>query len=133
MRNALPFALAAILVAAPALATDRQVPDSTLAAVGLSGLEAMSDAQGNQVRGMSTGVRSFGVSMVSGLIIDPVTNSFIFGSDANTASSAVIGGFAASQQTSAVSLNLVIESNGTYPGFYGTLLGGAGGSAFAND
>jgi len=133
MRTAFPLVLASLVSAAPALAADRPVPQSTLASVGLSGLETMSDAQGDQVRGMHPGVRAFGVSMVSGLILDPVTDSFIFGSDVNSASSGVHGSFAASQQASAVALTLVVQPSGEYPGFSGTILGGAGGSAFARN
>src|SRR5690606_31227508 len=57
MRTAFPLVLASLVSAAPALAADRPVPQSTLASVGLSGLETMSDAQGDQVRGMHPGVR----------------------------------------------------------------------------
>jgi hypothetical protein len=52
MRIALAFAtLLVAWVAAPVFAEDGRVSQSTLAAMGLGGMEQLSDAQGKQVRG----------------------------------------------------------------------------------
>jgi hypothetical protein len=133
MRITLLLVLAIGLFAAPAQASDRRVPDSTLAAVGLSNLQMLSDAQGNEVRGMHRNAKAFGKSLVSALILDPESNSFIVGTDANSATASVQGRLAASQQTSAVAVSLIVEPSGNFSGFSSAILGGAGGSAFAKN
>jgi hypothetical protein len=60
------------LGAAPVLAGDTYVPRSTLAAMGLSGLQPLSDAQGLSIRGMGSS-RVFGASIAQ--ISDPVQGS----------------------------------------------------------
>jgi hypothetical protein len=133
MRNSLTFATALFLGVAPTFAADQPVPTSTLSALGLSELDVISDAEGENIRGLSGGNGiSKGLSMVSGLIVDPISNSFVFGSDVNSAKAGGgYGGAAATQQTSSIALNLTIEPSSTHTGFYGTIVGGAGGSAFA--
>ena len=86
MRYAFSLALAMILasvLAAPALAGDGHVPQSTLDSLGLAGMQPVSDEEGMQVRGMSGAARVMGISLVSGLVLEPSTKSFVFGSDAN--------------------------------------------------
>ena len=120
--------------AAPAFAAD--VPQSTLAELGLAGIEIVSDAEGMQVRGMSANAMTMGTSLVSGLLIDPATKSFIFGTDANAAmASAENAGLqvltqATHTQESAINLSLNVTTLTST--FIGTLVGGAGGSGFAS-
>jgi hypothetical protein len=133
MRITLSLAVVVALFTAPAVASDRPVPTSTLAAVGLSDIEMLSDAQGNEVRGMHRGAKAFGKSIVSTLIFDPESSSFIFGSDANSATASVQGRFAASQQTSLSAVSLIVEPSGNFSGFSSAIIGGAGGSAFAKN
>jgi len=141
MRNIFSVALAVILasvLAAPAFAGDGHVPKSTLDRLGLAGMQPVSDAEGMQVRGMSGCARVLGRSLVSGLLLDPVTTSYVFGADSNSAtSSAENGGCrvkaqATHQQLSNVSLSLTVSiDNGLSSVFDGYLIGGAGGSGMA--
>jgi hypothetical protein len=133
MRITLLLAMAVALWAEEAQASDRPVPASTLAAVGLPDLQMLNDAQGNEVRGMHRGAKAFGKSIISALILDPESNSFIVGTDANSATASVQGRFAASQQTSAVAVSLIVEPSGNFSGFSSAIIGGAGGSAFAKN
>lgn len=136
MRHVLLLAaLVAVLSTSTAFAGDGHVPRATLDNLGLSGMEVLSDDAGAEVRGMSGNAMAMGLSLVSGVLIDPNTKSFVFGADVNQAmSSAENAGLqvltrAQSQQASAIALNLDVTSvNGQ---FIGTLVGGAGGSAFA--
>jgi len=48
------------LSAAPALAGDGQVSHKSLAKMGLSGMQTMSDSQGQQIRGLSVAVAAGG-------------------------------------------------------------------------
>lgn len=57
----------------PALALDSHAQD--LSELGLSSLEIAEDAVGDEVRGMSASAGYSGLSMVSGFLIDPNTNS----------------------------------------------------------
>ena len=141
MRYALSLSLVAVLVcllAAPALAGDGNVPQSTLRSLGLAGMETVSDAEGMQVRGMSGCARVMGISVVSGLVLEPSTKSFVFGSDANfvTANAENAGcrmrAEAYKEHLSFVDLQLQVDiQNGPYSHFEGTLYGGAGGTGFA--
>ncbi len=128
-------ALLTALCAAPALAADTYVPQSTLSSLGLGEMEVVSDEVGMEVRGMSGSAMTMGLSLVTGLLIDPNTKSFIFGSDANAASATAenagkqILTQASHAQASALNLSLnVTSTNGV---FTGTLVGGAGGSGVA--
>ena len=141
MRYALPLAFVAVLVwlsAAPAFAGEGHVPQSPLRSLGLAGMEIVSDAEGMQVRGMSGCARVMGISMVAGLVIEPSTKSFVFGSDANfVKANAENAGCrmraeAYKQHQSFVELQLTIDMvNGPYSHYEGTLFGGSGGSGFA--
>lgn len=136
MRTICALVAAALLFAAvPAQAADGRVPSATLKALGLGDLTVMSDRDAQQIRGQSSGVMAMSQSLVTGLLIDPNTKSFIFGTDTNGAmSSAENAGLqvlsqASTSSTSSVSLNLTVTSaNGT---FTGALIGGAGGGAAA--
>ena len=141
MRYAFSVSLVAVLVcllAAPALAGDGNVPQSTLRSLGLADMEIVSDAEGMQVRGMSGCARVMGVSVVSGLLLEPSTKNFIFGSDANfVMANAENAGCRMraevyKEHLSYVGLELTVDiGGGGYSHFEGTLYGGAGGSGFA--
>jgi len=133
------FSLAVIfaaLVAAPALAGDGNVPQSTLNVLGLAGMETLSDAEGMDVRGLSGNAHTQGLSLVAGLLIDPATKSYIFGTDANYAhADAENAGLqvltsAEHEQGSAVALSLDVTTLTSE--FSGILIGGAGGFGFAS-
>ena len=77
------FSLAVILgalVAAPALAHDGNVPQSTLNVLGLARMETLSDAEGMHVRGTGGGAAIQGISLVAGLLLEPSTRNFVFAS-----------------------------------------------------
>ena len=127
-------ALSAMFLAGPAFAGDGHVPQSTLQSLGLGELQVISDAEGMTVRGMSSAT-AWGTSIVSGLLLDPNTKSFVFGTDANKSGSTASGhskfGVVASQENiSGVELALAVETNTS--SFTGLLIGGAGGSSFAS-
>ena len=131
---AMLFALAA-LICAPAMA-DNHVPRATLEMLGLGEMEVLNDSQGMEVRGLSGNAVTMGLSMVSGLLIDTNTNSFVFGSDTNNAMATAenaglhILTMVGHSQMSAVSLNLDVTTiNGA---FSGILMGGAGGNGAAS-
>ncbi len=136
MTKALPLlALALFFLAGPARAADGQVPAGVLQRLGLADLEPLSDAQGAAIRGQSGVVMARGLSLSTGLVLDRNTNSFVSGTDANTAISTAENSSdwawtqALSAHRSAFSLNLgVNSSNGL---FTGVLIGGAGGNACA--
>ena len=124
-----------VLMASQAFAGDTRVPQATLDTLGLAGLETVSDEEGMQVRGMSASAMSMGLSLVSGLLIDPATKSFIFGTDANAASAtAENAGKQVLTQASHIqssSLNLSLNVTSVGGAFNGVLFGGAGGSGTA--
>ncbi len=130
------FALVAVLMAAPVFAGEGHVPQSTLDAIGLAGMETLSDAEGMQVRGLSGNAHTQGLSLVSGLLIDSLgTKSYVFGSDTNYAhATAENAGLqvvtqASHEQGSGIALSLDVMTLTSQ--FSGMLLGGAGGYGFA--
>ena len=141
MRYIFSLALATILmslVAAPAFAGDGHVPQSTLRSLGLAGMQPVSDEEGMQVRGMSGAAKVMGMSLVVGLLIDPVTSSYLFGADGNhVMASAENAGCrvrteAFKEHLSTVELSLTVDiDGGLYSHFEGYLIGGAGGSGYA--
>ncbi len=130
------FSLAVIfaaLLAAPALAGEGNVPESTLNAFGLAGMETLSDAEGMQVRGLSGNAHTQGLSLVAGLLIDPDTKSYIFGSDVNYAhadaenAGCMVLTWAEHEQESGVGLALdVITLTSEFAGISIGLAGGYG-------
>lgn len=137
MRYAYSLAfLLAPLMAASADAGDSHVPQSTLAAVGLADMQMLTDAEGAEVRGLSGNAAARGLSLVSGLLIDPATNSFVFGSDVNaTMANAENAGLqvftmANTFQNSAIALDLNVITGVSF--YNGILFGAAGGNAFAS-
>jgi hypothetical protein len=141
MRYAFSVSLVVVLMcvlAAPALAGDGYVPQSTLRSLGLAGMETVSEAEGMQVRGMSGCARVMGISVVSGLLLEPSTKNFVFGSDANfVLANAENAGCrmraeAYKEHLSYVGLQLSVDiDNGAYSHYEGALYGGAGGSGLA--
>lgn len=125
------------LLATQAFAADHRVPQATLNALGLAGMEVVSDEAGMQVRGKSGNAMSMGQSLVFGLLIDPNTKSYVFGTDANGAmASAENAGLqvltsATHSTNSSVDLNLntTLSGVGSFTGF---LMGAAGGNGFAS-
>ncbi len=89
MKNALSLVLAAVVVmgAIPAFAGDGNVPQATLSALGLGGMQVVSDAEGMQVRGMSSSVQATSLSLFSAVLFDPFSGgNFTFaGADFNRA------------------------------------------------
>jgi len=131
------FALAALttlLIAAPTQAGDGHISPSTLSAIGLDGMQIVSDADGMQVRGMSTKASAWGISVVSGVLLDPATKSFIAGIDSNLSGAKTSGGFktTSASQTNFSSVDLGLTVNTNTSSFTGFLFGGAGGSSFAS-
>lgn len=134
-----PFALVLMVLvavfASPALAGDGQVSGNQLAALGLSGMEPMSDTQAMAVRGQSSNAKSSGSSLVFGAIIDPHTGSFVSGSSVNfskaTAENAGLNALsnAGHTQGSALDIQLIVVTSTST--FSGRAIGGAGGSGFA--
>ena len=153
MRFVCSIAAVLAFAAAPALAGEGHVPQSKLASVGLANAQVLSDSQGMQIRGMgrkdhghpfhgkqivgssSSNALASGRSLVVGLLIDPATNSFVFGSDTNSAaSSAENGGLNApsqafEKQESGLHLDLNVVT--ATSNFNGVINGGAGGFGFA--
>lgn len=85
MRSALAMGLALllVLVAVPAWAGDGNVPQATLASLGLGDMQTVSDAAGMQVRGMSSNARAASFGLVSAFLFDPNTGAqFVFGQNA---------------------------------------------------
>ena len=122
----------AVALLANSAQAENNVPGSTLEALGLGTMKANS---GSQVRGMSSNAVTGGTSLVSGVLVDGTTNSFIFGSDANVSgASAENAGLqpltvSSSGQGSSIALSLdVLSVNGQ---FSGILLGIAGGNSAA--
>ena len=124
------------LIAAPAFADEGQIPEATLASLGLGGMETLSDAQGMEVRGMSGNAFAMSLSMVTGFLIDPTTKNFVGGTDANRAqANAENAGkhapvYVLTTSNSALALSLDIQINNA-PFFNGFVFGGAGGNAAA--
>jgi len=137
MKNAIAV-IAVLLVAgaSSAFAEDGQVSDSALSAIGLSGMQVVSDAEGMQVRGMSSNAMSMGTSLIFGQLIDPATKSFIAGSDINTSgASSENGGFNALSLAGHVQASgLLLGLNVVTPtsSFVGSLGGAAGGFGLAS-
>lgn len=82
--------LSVLIFAGAASAEDGRVPQSTLASLGLGDMQILSDDAGMDVRGMS-GATAWGTSVVSGLLLDPNTKSFLIGTDANMSGSTASG------------------------------------------
>ena len=83
MKNALCLVVAALVVlgAIPAFAGDGNVSPATLSALGLGGMQVVSDAEGMQVRGTSASVQATSLSLFSAVLYDPFSGgNFTFSS-----------------------------------------------------
>ena len=89
MKNVFSVVVAALVVlgAIPALAADGNVPGATLSALGLSGMQEVSDAEGMQVRGMSSSVQASSLSLFNAVLYDPYSGAYytFSGSSSNRA------------------------------------------------
>jgi hypothetical protein len=125
--------LLAVLSASTSFAADGAIPQTTLESLGLSDLEVLSDSDGSEVRGRSGNAFVLGLSMVTGFLVDSDTDSFVFGSDSNTAEATAencglyVVNIAQENHGSATALNL--DVTGGTGGWTGFLFGGSGGSA----
>ncbi len=129
------LAALAVLAAAPAFAGEGNVSSSTLSALGLGGMEVMSDTDGMKVRGMSSNASAFGASSLFAQLSDPLNpGNFVVvtdvnggrGSDENAGLSA---DSLATQgpQGSSIATSLDIQAgNPAVQVFLGTVLGNAG-------
>jgi hypothetical protein len=133
MKNVLVL-VAVLIVGGTALAGDGQVSKSDLSAVGLNGLQVMSDAQGMSVRGLSSNASSGGQSLLFGQLsfTDANGTQFVVGSDVNvsfaTAENAGLNAVstATHAQGSGLILTLGPIINGAGLQFQGALTGQAG-------
>lgn len=134
-RDTVLATIVTFLLVGPALAGDGMVAPSTLKALGLAGMQTVSDAEGMQVRGLSAAAATAGLSVVSGVLYDPNSQSFVVGADASSASACeeTTCCFYALDPThtvlSAIELTLDVTSGGIV--FSGVLVGGGGGSGMA--
>ena len=131
--------LAALLLstfAISASAEDHRVPQSALAKLGLGQMQNVGEQRGLDVRGRGRYSLSMGLSFVSGVLLDPESNSFVGGTDTNTAfalSENVVPSSLAQTSTdqgSQVEVQLDVNTNGNI--FSGYLFGIAGGRAYSS-
>lgn len=141
MRSVVAALVVLLVVAAPAFAGEGNVPQATLSSLGLGGMQVLSDAQGMQVRGMSSSANGSGLLLLSGSLFDPETGSNSLGTFAlfgrataenageNIASNADVGlsdSSGAPNLMAGISGALTTAVNGN-PAFDGTFtLGGIG-------
>jgi len=60
-------------------ATGEQATDARLADFGLNEIESLDSSEASRVRGAGLATRHFGISLISGMLFDPSTASFIKG------------------------------------------------------
>ncbi len=128
--------LLVVIVTSPAaLAGDGNVPPSTLAALGLGGMDQVSDAEGMHVRGKLVFASARGTSLIFGQLMDPTVNpptptSFVARSDVDTDSDSAT---APSGTVSVTIFHLAtLNFSLTTPNFSGSIVGFAGGIGFAS-
>lgn len=128
-------AILAIALVSPAVAGDGYVPKSTLNALGLSGMEQLSDVAGLQVRGLSSNAKASGMSLVYGALVDPHTGSFVAGNAVDfskaTAENAGLNPLSQAGQNHISNLGLSLNVITSTSSFTGLIVGGAGGSSQA--
>ncbi len=130
-------AVLAALTAAPAVADDGQVPQGTLRALGLGGIQVVSDSQGMQVRGrQSAFVSVSGTSLIFGQL-NAGGGNFVVASSVNSVRNN--GSSTASGQVTATGTHLALLAgvtlNVTFPDtttFAGTINGVALGTGTAS-
>lgn len=127
-------ALVVLLVVAAAPAFAEEVPQATLSSLGLGGMQVVSDAEGMQVRGMSSAFGMVkGTSLIFGQLLTPDTKNFVIGSSVNevdaNAETTISGGLLTLEKGHAVDLILGLDV--TLPdtsSYSGAIVGGAGGA-----
>lgn len=130
--------VAVCLMASPALAGD--VSEGTLSSLGLGGMEVISDAEGMQVRGMSSSAAAAGGGLVFGQLvyINQFGQNFQVGSNTNVAQSTAtnaglnIVSTANQNNNSAMNINLFVAPTAITFGFTGNANGTANGNSFAS-
>jgi hypothetical protein len=131
MKNAIAgLCVLFVTAAVPVFAEDGQVADSTLSALGLGGMQTISDAEGMEVRGMSSSALTMGTSLIFGQIIDPDTKSFVAGSDVSMARSFEKRhgkGISSAKHVTGSALEMELEISSKLGKFEGELFGVAGG------
>ncbi len=135
MKFVLTLALLSTSVVSVAIAGESgEISRSTLSALGLGDMMTLSDAQGMQVRGMHANAATRGSSIAFGLVVDPVTSSFLSGTDTDLAASTTDGsGSISAAQGHAVGINLVLDVGTGTSAFMGTLVSGSGGISRAHN
>lgn len=84
MRNILVLC-GALLATVPSFADEGHITQDTLARLGLSDMQTISDADGMEIRGRASGFSMvIGTSSIIGQLISPDTKNFVFGSDINS-------------------------------------------------
>jgi hypothetical protein len=138
MKKSLALVLTAMLAcAAPALAGDGAISGDTLSAIGLSGMQTVSDSQGMEVRGQASAfAMTIGTSLVFGQLVTPDTKNFVVGSDVNMVQSnsetTEAGSLISASKSHLSTLNLQLAV--VFPDlttFVGGIVGSAGGTGIA--
>jgi len=139
MRTAIVMvAVVLALVNGVVVAGENGVPPSALAALGLGGMEPVSDSQGMEIRGLSSSAAAGGTSLVFGQLLDPSSpGNFFVASDTNGGgSTAENGGLqifslaTSGPQGSSIAGQLTLQSgNPLITTFTGVFLGNAGHAA----
>jgi hypothetical protein len=123
MKNVLVVLALLMLCAVPAFAED--VPDATLSALGLGGMQVASDAEGMQVRGMSSNSQSTNLATFTLQLFDPATGASLDVSDSafgrSTDENAGLNATSATEtasvaQFSGVNINIDLLGQDTYDG-----------------
>ena len=138
MKRASMLVAVLALVAAPAFAEEGRVSKSALNAIGLSGMQEMSDTDGMNVRGMAIfNAQVKGTSLMFFQLLTPDTKNFLVGSSVNEVDGDVNANPAAVGVTTLakdhnVFVNGVLNVSQTGPDFplmiyTGTVAGTAGG------
>lgn len=82
---AIALAALAVLTTLSASADDKPLNKATLKSAGLASLRPITAREGLKIRGEGGSASTAGLSFVSGMLIDPKTNSYVFGVDTNHA------------------------------------------------
>lgn len=105
---------------------------NSLGNYGLAALQPVSEIDGQKIKGAGGSAATNGSSFISGMLLDGVSKSYVFGVDTNRASSTLqqagIVGPIDPFHVQSSNLGLALEVDNL---FTGTLVGGAGGTATA--
>jgi hypothetical protein len=128
MKTALGLVVVMLLAATPALAGDGNIPQGTLASLGLGDMETVSDAEAMQVRGKCSWFGMVkGTSLIFGQLMTDNTKNFLVSSSVNEVDSNAESTQAEERlflmKTHGVELHLELDVEG----FDGKIQGWAGG------